>query len=85
MYFLRYEVIICYFNQEDHDGDCVGVEKITLFHLDFSNEMSFCGEFLQKFLSRWGILAEVPPGRGPSWAEGVVKRLACNKMIVFTL
>jgi hypothetical protein len=44
--------ICCYFDQEDRD--CVGVRS------DFSNEMSFCGEFSQKFLGR---LLEVTPGQ----------------------
>jgi hypothetical protein len=51
--------ICCHFNQEDR----VGVKKkLTLFRSDFSNEMSFCGEFSQKFLGRQGEL-EVSPGQ----------------------
>jgi hypothetical protein len=56
-------------NFDHEDRDCVVPKKIALFRTDFSNEMSFCGEFSQKFLG--SICAG-----GHSWAEGVVKRLS---------
>jgi hypothetical protein len=49
--------ICCYFDQE------VRAKKITLFHSDFSNKISFCGELLQKFLGRRGGVLEVTPGQ----------------------
>jgi hypothetical protein len=49
---------------------------ITLFHSDFSNETSICGEFSQKFLCRRGRgMLEVTPG------QKVVKRLNSTSLM----
>jgi hypothetical protein len=65
-YYVIWSVLYCYFDQEDRD--CVGEHILfTLFHSDFSHEMSFCGEFSKNSSWEAGVL-EVYHAGGWWWA-----------------